>query len=132
MENKKKYIPLIFFIPLMIRAITNPPPFNLKTVGFSVIVLLMILLFVYLEKSMDRRARQFDKIKDKRFLYLLRFGFLYGLPFSLLLSWLIADEIKVMYSILFIILPTVLVFGWAGFMDWKECQKKYLGLKYTS
>jgi hypothetical protein len=132
MENKKRYIPLIFFIPLIIRAIINPPPLNIKTIGFSVIVLLIILLFVYLERSMNRRALHFDQIKDKQFLYILKFSFLYGAPVSLLLSWLISDKVKVIYVVLFVIVPTVVMFGWAGFMDWKECQKRYLGLKYSS
>jgi hypothetical protein len=131
MESRNKYIPLIFIIPALIRSITHPPQLTLGSIGLFVVILLLFGLFVYLEKSMEKRIRRFDRIKDHRFLYILSFSLLCGLPLSLVLTWSWESQIKLLYAILFIVLPTVVIFGWAGLMDWKECQKKYLELKYS-
>ena len=126
MENNKKYIPLIFIIPAIIRSITHPPRLTSSLIGLFVVILLLVGLFIYLEKSMEKRIRRFERIKDHRFLYILSFSLLCGLPVSLILTWSWESQIKLLYAIIFIVLPSVVIFGWAGMMDWKECQKKYL------
>jgi hypothetical protein len=131
MDKNKKYIPLIFIIPAVIRSITHPPQLTLSLIGLFVVILLLVGLFVYLEKSMEKRIRRFGRIKDHRFLYILSFSLLCGLPVSLILTWSWESQIKLLHAILFIILPSVVIFGWAGMMDWKECQKKYLELNYS-
>jgi uncharacterized protein YacL len=135
MEMFKKYIPLIFIIPILVRSIFNPQPLNLlnmKAIGIFVIAILMVVLFVYLERTMQKRARLFDRIKDRQFIYMMKFSLLYGLPMSLILTWLISGEVRLLYSVIFIVIPTMVMFGWAGYMDWKECQKRYLELKYSA
>jgi hypothetical protein len=81
---------------------------------------------------MQKRARLFDRIKDRQFVYIMKFSLFYGLPLSLLLTWLISGEVRMLYSVIFIVIPTMVMFGWAGYMDWKECQKRYLELKYSA
>ncbi len=132
MENKNKYIPFIFFVPLLVRLIFNPPPLNMMVVGIFVILFLLFALFFFLEKSMKKRVVQFERIKNKQIAYSLKFSLLYGLPLSLLLTWFLSYEAKILYTIVFVVLPMVVMFGWVGFMDWKECQKKYFESKYSS
>jgi hypothetical protein len=128
MESKNKYIPLVFLIPILIQSIIHPPHFSLGLLGLFIVILFLFGFFLYLEKSMERRVRNFEKIKDRRILYMLSFSILIGLPLSLIIIWTWKPKIQLLYSLLFIALPTILIMGWAGLMEWKECRRQYFKL----
>jgi hypothetical protein len=132
MENNQKYLPLIFILPIFFRWFIDPQPKSLAYIGIVLVFLVVILLFVYLEITMKKRIQNISRYNNRRFLYTTKFSLLYGLPISVCLAFILSQKVHILYSIIFIVLPLVILFGWVGFNDWNECQKKHLEMKYSS
>ena len=124
-------MPLLFIILVLIKLYIHPPRLNMIIIGLFIVISLLIILFIYLDKSKNRRVQGFEKNINKRVSWIFKYSLLYGLPLSLLLTYLLKDKGDIVYSLIFIVIPTVIVFGWIGFIEWKDCYIKYLELKYT-
>ena len=132
MQNNQKYIPFVFLIPALIEFVGEPRPLGLEFAGVVAVFFLVFLLFVYLERSVKTRVRNISRYESRKLAYMLRFSVLYGLPLSVMLMVVLARKVHLMYSILLIALPLIILFGWLGSNDWKECRSKYLEMKHLS
>ena len=127
----KKYYPLIFLLPMLIHVIFRMESFNL---GFVMLLALFVLLFVmfeYLGKSRDKRMKKIIPTNKNKLIYIIKFSLLIGLPISLIIAIVIINQSAFINSVIFIIVPLTLLFGWVGLIDWNECYKKQLEQKYS-
>ena len=63
--------------------------------------------------------------------HILKFAFLLGMPISAIISLIILDQSIFYNSVIFIVIPVTIIFGWFGLFDWDECNKKRLEQKYS-
>jgi hypothetical protein len=49
---------------------------------------------------------------------------------SVVIIFIIHNKAELFYSILFLVVPLIIIFGWIGLLDWKACEKMVLEDKY--
>ena len=116
---------------MLIHVIFRMESFNL---GFVMLLALFVLLFVmfeYLGKSRDKRMKKIIPTNKNKLIYIIKFSLLIGLPISLIIAIVIINQSAFINSVIFIIVPLTLLFGWVGLIDWNECYKKQLEQKYS-
>jgi hypothetical protein len=131
MKELKKYLPLsllMFFYLLIIE-----PNNHFQSYSWLRLVVLfigIILLFEFLELSRAKRIQRWKDNRPSKIMQVLKFSILLGLPISAIIIFLIRNKAELFYSIIFIAIPLIVIFGWIGLMDWQNCNKENLQEKY--
>ena len=132
MDNYKKYFP--FFIPAIAVALSDHSQddgtINIEWIGILILIIGIILLFELIEKSRVNRLKKWENKPPSKLTQMLKFSLFLGLPLSAIIIFIIHNKADFFYSVLFIALPLVLIFGWIGLLDWRSCKKIGLVEKY--
>ena len=130
MKTLKKYAPHIILIAFLAIFWTGSGPISKEWIGIVLLIIGVILLIEFIESSRQKRIKNWnDKHPDKT-LQILKFGIFLGLPVSAIIIFIIHNKAELSYSVLFIAIPLVAIFGWIGSMDWHACEKMFLEGKY--
>lgn len=126
----KKYYPLIFILPFLVNQIYQPNSSRLEFLNILVFVVLIFVLFEYLDRSRDKRIEKLIPTNKNKVVHIIKYGALIGLLISFIINVIIINHSTFIHSVIFIIIPLTLLFSWIGLIDWKECYKKQLEQKY--
>jgi len=131
--KKINYTLLLFFaLPVLYKLIFEPDPMPLNLVGITAVIILIILLFELLERTRVKRVNKWTNVKGSRIKSALFFSALIGIPISVIISLLISISPSITDSLLFIILPITIMFGFIGSNEWSLCYKLFLENKYST
>jgi Na+/phosphate symporter len=130
MEKLKKYAPHIIFIGFIAIFTSSKGTITKEWIGIVLLIIGVILLIEFIESSRPKRINKWhDKHPDK-ITQMLKFSIFLGLPVSAIIIFVIHSKAELFYSILFIAVPVVFIFGWFGLIDWQKCEKTLLEEKY--
>jgi phosphatidylserine synthase len=130
MKKYNKYIP--FFIGIVFLTIfsATKEAINQEWIGIIFLFIGIILVFELIESSRLNRIKKWDVNRPSKIKQILKFSLLLGLPISAIIIFIIHSKSDLVYSILFIAVPLIIIFGWIGLLDWKSCDKINLEEKY--
>ncbi|MBI9070897.1 MAG: hypothetical protein JEY94_04830 [Melioribacteraceae bacterium] len=123
MKSFKKYYP--FFIVLLISILNTgfSEPANYSWLGIVLVIISIILIFEYLEKTQSKRSKFWSWNFPGKFKHSFKFSIFYGAPISIILCFFIYNKAEPLDLFLFLIVPVMAVFGWVGFNDWIVLKK---------
>lgn len=130
MKDLKKYSSFILIILLLTITYSIPRAVNYEWIGLVLLVIGIILLFEYFEKSRLTRIKRWSIKKPNKTIHILKFSLRFGVTISLVISFLIYKKADLLLMIFFIYLPMIVIFGWIGLMDWQSCNKEFLEEKF--
>ena len=130
MKTLKKYAPHIIALAFLAIFSTVKGTITKEWIGLLLLFVGVVLLFEFIESSRPKRINKWNDKHPAQITQILKFGIFLGLPVSAIIIFLIRNKAELSYSILFIAVPLVAIFGWIGFMDWKACEKMFLEEKY--
>ena len=97
---------------------------------YNIIVTLLIIAITELNRK--KRIKSWEQKIPGKFSHILKFVLFFGLPFAVV-SVIISYErigMGLIFSILFIVIPDLLIYGLIGWIDWIACNKMYIENKY--
>lgn len=130
MKRYRKYAPYIILISFLVIFIPRNKPVSLEWLGIVAVIIGIIFLLEFIEKSRDKRIEKWISLRPNKILYMLRYCIFYGLPAALIIGALIYDKATIQNLALFILLPLLLIFGWIGHLEWQKCYEESLLIKY--
>jgi hypothetical protein len=131
--KKAKYIVLaLFVLPLIIKTFINDEPVSIEVIGVVAVISLIIIFFDVLEKTRKIRTARWIEIKGNKKRNAVIFAAAFGLPLSLILSFVLSDKMNFIQVIFFLIIPVTLIFAWTGANEWNQCYKIFLEKKYST
>ncbi|MBU1094851.1 MAG: hypothetical protein CVV23_15870 [Ignavibacteriae bacterium HGW-Ignavibacteriae-2] len=130
MEKYKKYWP--FFILILFLTLFVPVKESIGYSWFSLLIIFVgiILLFEFIEKSRVNRTKKWSAGQPNKLLHIIKFSLGFGLPLAIIIVLLIYDNAEPLNLAVFIMIPLIVIFGWIGLLDWRNCNKIYLEQKY--
>ena len=129
MKLVKKYLPFAVGIFILGGAF-YPFHISYEWIGLVILFLIIILLFELIEETRVKRIKRWNLSVPGLLSHSLKFILFFGLPVVVIIIYLIHNKAQLIYSILFILVPLILIFGWIGYLDWQYCNKLYLQEKY--
>jgi len=127
----KKYGP--FFIPIVLLTVAFPREENISNEWLGLVILFIgiIILFELIERSRVKRTDKWKSNRPSKLVQMLKFSIFLGLPLSVIIIFIIHNKADLFFSILFISIPLIIIFGWIGILDWQSCEKHILEEKYN-
>ncbi len=129
MKLIKKYLPLLLGGFILAGGL-YPLHISAEWIGLVAVFIVIILIFEAVEDSRIRRIKRRHFNSSKKIEHILKFSLFIGLPLSIILIFLIHKKAELLFSILFILVPLTIIFGWIGFLDWQKCNQLSLEEKY--
>lgn len=133
MKRFKSYLPFILVILIII--IFKEPRYhvmNYAWIGVVALIIGIILIFEFIESSRIKRIKKWKSGIPGKYMHIIKFSLFLGVPISSIIIFIILDNSEFYYSIIIILIPLLILFGWFGFLDWKKCYKIYYDEKYNS
>ncbi|MBI9070867.1 MAG: hypothetical protein JEY94_04680 [Melioribacteraceae bacterium] len=131
MKKYQQYLPyLIIVIFLSLPGLTETTHVSLAWIEIVILIIAIILLFEFIEKSRIKRIKKWGDNRPGKIKQILKFSLLLGLPISSIIIFILHNKADLIYSIIFISVPLIILFGWIGLLDWKSCDRINLEGKY--
>lgn len=132
MSLTKKFI--LFFLVILFPIAISPnfDSFNWAWLGLVGLFIAIILIFEKVETSRIKRSLNWKIKSSSKLIHMVKFSLFFGLPISAIIYVLIYNKAELLTTVLFILIPLLIVFGWIGSNDYDKCQKIYLNEKYDT
>ena len=130
MKKLKKYVPFFIGVVFLTILFTTKKVILNEWISFVAVIIGVIILFEFIESSRKTRLKKWYTSRPSKYLQIIKFSLFLGLPISVIIILIFHNKADLIYSILFIAIPLIIIFGWIGLLDWQTCDKKYLEEKY--
>ncbi|GAB6283488.1 MAG: hypothetical protein STSR0008_22610 [Ignavibacterium sp.] len=130
MKKYQQYAPFLILILFLTSFVLDRKPVTLEWIGLVVLFIGIILLFNVIERRRKDRIEKWNIKRPSKSSYILKFSLYFGLPISFVISFLIYDKAEIHLLIMLITIPLLIIFGWIGYLEWKNCYEEYLRKKY--